>query len=211
VTSTPQLLAFASVVTLGAISPGPDFAVVVRRSAMSGRGHGMAATGGVAVGVFTWAVAAGTGVAALVAASVLAFTVVKIVGAAYLLYLGIKAVRSAMRGDGGKLASGDGRTGTGRWSAFQEGLLCNALNPKAAMFFVALMPQFLTPGAAIGEVAVLSAIALVITTLWFLAVATLVGSLRRVLSRVSVRRAIDALSGTVLIALGLRLAVARPG
>lgn len=101
-----------------------------------------------------------------------------------------------------------GRTGQGKWSAFREGLLCNALHPKAAMFFVALMPQFLAPGATIADVAALSAVALIITTLWFLAVATLVGTLRRVLSRMSVRRAIDALSGTVLIALGVRLAVA---
>jgi threonine/homoserine/homoserine lactone efflux protein len=78
------------------------------------------------------------------------------------------------------------------------------------MFFVALMPQFLAPGAAIGDVVVLSGIALAITTCWFLAVSTLVGTLRRVFARASVRRAIDALSGTVLIALGVRLAVTGP-
>jgi threonine/homoserine/homoserine lactone efflux protein len=110
----------------------------------------MAATGGVAVGVFTRAVAAATGVAALVAASTLAFTIIKIAGAAYLLYLGAKAIRSAVRGDGGRPETGHGRAGRSRWSAFREGLLCNVLNPKAAMFFVALMPQFLAPGAAVG-------------------------------------------------------------
>ncbi|MFI6922760.1 LysE family transporter [Nonomuraea spiralis] len=83
------------------MSPGPDFAVVVRRSALSGRGHGMAAAVGIAVGVSVWVVAAATGVAALLAASAMAFTVVKVVGAAYLLYLGVKALRAALRGGGG--------------------------------------------------------------------------------------------------------------
>ena len=202
-----QVLAFGGVVALGAMSPGPDFAMVVRRSILAGRAHGMATAVGVAAGVFAWAIAAATGVAALVAVSAVAFTVIKLAGAGYLLYLGVKALRSALRSrdlrpdpDAGPAAE------PGLWAAFRDGLLCNALNPKAAMFFVALLPQFLPPGAGLVPLLTLSMIAVVITAAWFLAVANLVAAARRALSRSAVRRCIDGISGTVLIGLGVRLA-----
>ncbi|MFI6503273.1 LysE family translocator [Nonomuraea typhae] len=192
---------------LGAISPGPDFAVVVRRSAVSGRGYGMAAAAGIGLGVFAWVVAASTGVAALLAASSVAFTVVKAAGAAYLLYLGAKALRAALRRGGefrldlpdpGKKSSA---------AAFLEGLLTNILNPKAAFFFVALMPQFISEGAPLADTVTLSLVGLVGTAAWFLAVANLVGALRRVFARPAVRRTVDGLTGAALIALGVKLAV----
>ncbi|MDF5753769.1 LysE family transporter [Spongiactinospora sp. TRM90649] len=208
-TSIAQAAAFGGVVMLGSMTPGPDFAVVVRRSAVSGRGSGMAAALGIAAGVFAWVCAAATGVAALVAASVVAFTVIKVVGAAYLFYLGVKALRSAARG-GGEPGEPDGEPVRGGWAAFREGLLCNALNPKAALFFVALMPQFLGPGAGAAEIVALAMVALAVNGVWFLSLANLVGALRRLFARAAVRRVIDALTGTAMIALGVRLAASRP-
>ncbi|MGI5291328.1 LysE family translocator [Nonomuraea polychroma] len=208
-TSMTQIVAFGGVVLLGAMSPGPDFAVVVRRSAVSGRGYGMAAALGISVGVFAWVVAAATGVAALLAASAAAFTVVKVVGAAYLLYLGVKALRSALR------RGGEPRLGvaadTGRrtpWAAFAEGLLTNVLNPKAALFFVALVPQFVSGGASLADTLVLSLIALGGTVTWFLVVATIVGTLHKAFAKPAVRRAVDGLTGVALIGLGVKLAAA---
>lgn len=199
-TTFTQLVAFGGLVMLGAMAPGPDFAVVVRRSAVSGRVYGMAAAAGIALGVSVWVVAAATGVAVLLSASAVAFTVVKVVGAAYLCYLGVKALRSAVKGSGQPLEPADpGRSGS--WAAFAEGLLTNVLNPKAALFFVALMPQFATE-----NVLVLSAIALAGTMVWFLTVANLVGALRRVFARSAVRRAVDGLTGAALIGLGVKLA-----
>ncbi|WP_323373846.1 LysE family translocator [Plantactinospora alkalitolerans] len=200
------MLTFGGVVALGAMSPGPDFAVVLRRSVLAGRAHGMASAVGVAAGVFAWAVAAATGVAALVAVTSVAFTVIKLVGAGYLVYLGVNALRSALR-------SGDFRSGPnpgstvepGLWGAFRDGLLCNALNPKAAIFFVALLPQFLPAGAGLVSMLTLSLVAVVITTAWFITVANVVATARRVLSRPATRRFIDGMSGTVLIGLGVRL------
>ncbi|MEU5867415.1 LysE family translocator [Nonomuraea sp. NPDC047529] len=206
--SLPHFVAFGALVMLGAMSPGPDFAVVVRRSALSGRGHGMAAAAGIAVGVAVWVVAAGTGVAALLAASAMAFTVVKVVGAAYLLYLGVKALRAALR-KGGPLDLGlPGPADNGPWAAFAEGLLTNVLNPKAALFFVALVPQFVGEGTALGGTLLLSAVALAGTMVWFLTLANVVGTLRRVFARSGVRKAVDGLTGAALIALGVNLAVA---
>lgn len=200
-----QLVAFGGVVMLGAMSPGPDFAVVVRRSAVSGRGPGMAAALGIAIGVFAWVVAAATGVAALLAASAVAFTIVKIVGAAYLGYLGVRALLSALRGGGSPRLSVEDAPRQGAWAAFGEGLLTNVLNPKAALFFVALVPQFLAGGASVLG---LSLVALGGTILWFLVVANVVSALRRVFDRSAVRRTVDGLTGTALIALGVNLATA---
>ncbi|MFG2058473.1 LysE family translocator [Micromonospora sp. NPDC048930] len=207
-TTAPQLLAFGGVIVLGAMSPGPDFAVVVRHSAVSGRAHGTLAAAGVASGVFAWAIAAASGVAALVALIPVAFTVIKLVGAGYLAYLGIRALWSARRVGGFRVEpTAPGAASPGRWVAFRDGLLCNLLNPKAAVFFVALLPQFLPADPGLLDTVALSVTAVVITGAWFLAVASLVAGLRRLFARPAVRRAVDAVTGVVLIGLGVRLAL----
>ncbi|RQX05367.1 LysE family translocator [Micromonospora globispora] len=207
--TTGGVIAFAAVMAVGALSPGPDFAIVVRRAAVSGRARGMATAAGIAAGVFVWAVAAATGVAALLAASAFVFTAVKVVGAAYLAWLGVRAVVAAARGGGGTLGEPAGRDDTTLPAAFRQGLLCNVLNPKAAVFFVALMPQFLDPDAGVVDAVVLAAVAAAVALLWFLGVANLVAAMRRLLDRPRVRRAIDAVTGVALIGLGVRLAAAR--
>ncbi|NRQ36286.1 LysE family translocator [Nonomuraea sp. NN258] len=207
-TSITQIAAFGGVVMLGAMSPGPDFAVVVRRSAVSGRLHGMATAAGVSAGVFVWVMAAATGVAALLAASAAAFTVVKVVGAAYLLYLGARALRAAFRKGGPVELDLPDPGKKSPWAAFGEGFLTNVLNPKAALFFVALVPQFLSAQAAPSDTLVLSVIALAGTVVWFLLVANVVSALRRAFTRPAVRRAVDGLTGTALVALGINLATA---
>jgi threonine/homoserine/homoserine lactone efflux protein len=201
-----QFAGFTGVVLLGAMSPGPDFAVVVRRAAASGRRHGMATALGVAVGVLGWVVAAAGGIAALLAASAVAFTVVKLVGAAYLCFLGLKSLRAATRATPTPVDA-QGAEERGVRAAFSEGLLTNALNPKAGLFFVALVPQFVDHAAG-PDVLVLSLIAAVGTACWFLLVANLVGALRRALARPAVCRTLDGLTGVALIGLGMRLALA---
>ncbi|GLZ03358.1 lysine transporter LysE [Actinomadura sp. NBRC 104412] len=214
---TEQLAAFAVTMCLGAMSPGPDFALVVRHAAVGGRRGGTATALGIAAGVLMWAVTAALGVAALLAASATAFTLVKIVGAVYLLFLGVRSLRAAARGTGGGApgetggtgGSGGGGASPWPWTAFRQGLLCNALNPKAAVFFVALMPQFLGEHPAVTDTLLLSVVAAAVAGVWFLVVANVVGALRRVMARERVRRAIDGLTGTAMIGLGLRLAASR--
>jgi threonine/homoserine/homoserine lactone efflux protein len=204
-TSAAQMMAFCGVVSLGAMSPGPDFAVVVRRAALRGRTEGMAAATGVAAGVFLWAVAAAAGVAALVATVPVVLTTIRYAGATYLAYLGIRALLAAVRppppGDESQPASPGG--------AFRDGLLCNALNPKAAVFFLALLPQFLPARPSAVDTLTLSLLAVVVTLLWFYTVANLVAVFRRVFARSRVRRTLDGLSGAVLLGLGARLALVR--
>lgn len=198
-TTGAQLVAFCGVVSLGAMSPGPDFAVVLRRSALGGRAEGMAAATGVATGVFVWAVAAAAGVAALVATVPVLLTTIRYAGAAYLAYLGIRALLAAARTPA--VTSGDRPDRAG--GAFRDGLLCNALNPKAAVFFLALLPQFLPADPGVLDTLTLSLVAVVITLVWFGTVANLVAVFRQVFARSPVRRTLDGLSGAALLGLGV--------
>jgi threonine/homoserine/homoserine lactone efflux protein len=194
-----HVVAFAVALGIGAMSPGPDFAMVVRYAVGSGRRAGLATAVGVACGVFVWVLAATTGVAALLAASAVAFTVVKMVGAAYLLFIGIRALRAA--------AAGSPPPQSGRVVATK--IAIHAYE-GVAVFFVALMPQFLpSRDPAVTDVLLLSVIALAVTVLWFGTVATVLGGLRRLFDRPRIRRAIDGITGTALVLLGLRLAATR--
>ncbi len=205
-TTATQLVAFCGVVSLGAMSPGPDFAVVVRRSALRGRAEGMAAAAGVAAGVFLWAVAAAAGVAALVATVPVVLTTIRYAGAAYLAYLGVRALVAAARTPA---AAGPEPPPGSTGGAFREGLLCNALNPKAAVFFLALLPQFLPAHPGTVDTLALSLLAVAVTLLWFCTVANLVALFRRLFTRSRVRRTLDGLSGAALLGLGARLALTR--
>jgi RhtB (resistance to homoserine/threonine) family protein len=201
-----QLLVFMGVVQLAAMAPGPDFVIVTRHAAISGRRAGMAAGLGIASGVFVWAVVAAFGVASLLAASAVAFTVVKLVGAAYLAYLGVKALISAWRR--GETVRIEGRVPTVRpWTAYRQGLLTNLLNPKCAIFFVALMPQFLSGSPRLGATILLSALAVLVTAVWFTVLANIVGALRRFFTSTRVRRTLDSITGTILVGLGIKIAL----
>ncbi len=205
-TTAGQVTAFAGVIALAAVSPGPDFAVVVRRSMVAGRRHGVVAGLGVATGVFVWSIAAAMGVAAILQASAVAFTVVKLAGAAYLLWLGVTALLAARRdGPAPELVAGRD-TGARLRISYRDGVLCNVFNPKCGVFFMAVLPQFVPIDGRPADVLLLSTVAVVVTVTWFTVVATLVAALRRVLARPRIRRALDAATGAVMVALGLRLA-----
>jgi threonine/homoserine/homoserine lactone efflux protein len=204
--STTQALAMSGVILLGAMSPGPDFVIVTRNAALSGRRAGMACAAGIAGGVFAWSVVTALGVAGLLAASAVAFTVVKLIGAAYLALLGIRALLAARRGEYQPPDTG-ARPPRGALVAFRQGLLTNLLNPKVAVFFIALLPQFLPASPTVLDTVLLGAIAATISLVWFALLANVVGALRAVFARVRVRRVIDAVMGTVLIGLGVRIAV----
>ncbi|SDD29131.1 LysE family translocator [Glycomyces harbinensis] len=203
------LLIFGLAILIAAIVPGPDFAMVVRNTVMSGRASGMWTAAGVGFGVCVWVVTTSVGLAALLAASALAFTVVKIAGAAYLVYLGIRSIRTAIKERRTPAAEIELDRAMTRLAAFRSGLMCNLLNPKAVVLFTALMPQFIDGGAdtqwvLIGE---LAAVGMTVVSLWYLALAGLIGLLRRVLDRPRVRAWINGVTGAVMVALGLRVAV----
>jgi len=201
-----QLLALGGVILLAAMSPGPDFVIVTRNAMASGRRAGTACAAGIAVGVFTWAIVTALGIAGLLAASAVAFTVVKLAGAAYLVLLGVRALLAARRGGYEAPAQAPGRA-AGGLLAFRQGLVTNLLNPKVAVFFTALLPQFLPTTATTADHLLLAGVAASVSLVWFVLLTNVVSALHRFLTAPRVRRAMDTIMGTVLVALGLRIAV----
>ena len=196
---------FLLVVLLGAMSPGPDFVVVTRTSLTGGRRAGIAAGAGIALGVFAWVVAIALGVAAVLTASAVAFTVVKLVGAGYLVFLGVKSWLAVRRGEYRDLGAAD-TAPLKAGAAFRQGLFTNLLNPKVAVYFLALLPQFLPADGSTLQTLELAVIATAGTVLWFCALALVVGALKRFFSDGRVRRGLDAVLGSVLVALGIKVA-----
>jgi threonine/homoserine/homoserine lactone efflux protein len=200
-----QVLALAGVILLAAMAPGPDFVIVIRSVLTGGRRAGMACAVGIGAGVVVWAVVTSLGIAGLLAASAVAFTVVKLAGAAYLVFLGIQALLAARRG-GYEQADQPEQTHASK-NAFLQGLVTNLLNPKVAVFFLALWPQFLPAEPTFVDSAVLSVVAGATAMCWHFTLANLITVLRRFLTASKVRRTIDAVMGTLLVAIGVRIAV----
>ena len=203
--------AFVAVAAVLVVTPGPDFAVVVR-NALRGRPQGIATSAGTISGLMVHTAVAALGLSAILAASAAVFTVVKVAGAGYLCWLGLRALRSAGSPHpvpGGSLPA----TPLATRLAFRQGLLTNVLNPKAPLIFLSVLPQFIPRGAAVlPRTLLLSLILVALATAWYLTLAGLVATLQPVLSRPAVRRRLDRVTGVVLIGLGIRLVLEqRPG
>jgi threonine/homoserine/homoserine lactone efflux protein len=201
-----ELLAFLGVAAIVICTPGPDTALTIKNTLAGGRRGGVATALGVALGQATWTVAASAGVVALLRTSQPAFTALRLAGAGYLVYLGVQALRHALAGSGlVELRSGGGAVPAA--VALRQGLVSNLANPKMAAFFTSLLPQFAPSGG--GAFAVLLGLGLLFSTftfLWLALYSVAVARARELLERTGVRRALEALTGVVLVALGLRLA-----
>jgi threonine/homoserine/homoserine lactone efflux protein len=191
-------LAFAAVAALLTVTPGADTALVLRAAVGGGPRAAMVAGAGVCLGVLVWGAATAVGLAALVAASPTTYDVLRLAGAAYLLWLGVRTWREA--GEVPEARS------DGPW--FRTGLLTNLLNPKVAVFYVSFLPQFVPEGTPVLPASLLlAAIHATEGLLWFALLATATARLRRLLSRAPVRRAVQRVTATVLVGFGVRLAV----
>lgn len=198
------LVFFSAALALN-LSPGPDLLYVLSRTLAGGWRIGVASACGVCSGALVHVAAAALGISAILATSALAFTVVKYVGAAYLLYLGIQALRSA--GDGMR-ATLEAGPRTSAWQAYRQGILVDILNPKAAIFFMAFLPQFVRPeqGAIALQLLVLGVlvvvVAIVVECLLVLLANRASAALRR---NRKLGQWLDRLLGSILIGLGIRL------
>jgi RhtB (resistance to homoserine/threonine) family protein len=210
----PQVLAFAALAALLTITPGADTMLVIRNVMARGQRAGLFTTVGACSGLFIHATLSALGLSLILVRSATAFDVVKLIGAGYLVWLGVQSLRHASRRRPREMAdiedaASRGRPGRGRWS-FAEGLLSNLLNPKVAVFYLALLPQFLSPGDWVfGKSILLAGIHWVEGILWLSVVTLFVGRLRWWISQARVRRAIEVTTGAVLIAFGFRLAMER--
>ena len=208
---TVNLIAFVTVSILVIITPGQDTALTIRNTLVGGRRSGLLTAAGVASGQFVWTVATSAGLAALLVASEPVFTALKLAGAAYLIFLGGQALSAALR----PRARRPGATTVlphrlGRVAAYRQGAVSNLGNPKMAVFFSSLLPQFITPGrASFATLLTLGLLFNVMTLTWLTGYALVVARVGDLLRRDRVRRSMEAVTGLVLVGLGVRLATER--
>jgi len=200
-----QVLAFLGVAVLVIVTPGPDTAVTIRGTLLGGRRAGLLTASGVVSGQACWTVAASAGLTAVLVASEPAFLAVKFAGAAYLVYLGVGSLHAAFRGTEPAVGSAPRLARAG---AYRQGLVSDLSNPKMAAFFTSLLPQFGTTDAGPSFWLMLGfgLLFCALTWLWLALYAVALERLGETLRRPRVRRAIEAVTGAVLVALGLRLA-----
>jgi threonine/homoserine/homoserine lactone efflux protein len=202
-----QILAFLGVSALVIMTPGQDTALTIKNTLAGGRRTGILTALGVSTGQAVWTLAASAGVAALLVASEPAFLALKLAGAAYLVFLGAQALLAASRGAPAHDVPGAAARSLVPASGYRQGVVSNLGNPKMAVFFTSLLPQFAPAGgASFATMLALGLIFCTLTFLWLTAYAAAIDRAGHVLRRTGVRRALDAVTGTVLVALGLRLA-----
>jgi threonine/homoserine/homoserine lactone efflux protein len=208
-----QFLAFLGIAAVVICVPGPDTALTIRNALAGHRRCGVSTAVGVATGQLAWTVAASLGIAGLILTSAPAFRAVRWIGAAYLIFLGLRSLWSAVRRS--QSGSGPAADLTGQISArltpgraFRQGLLSNLANPKMAAFFLSLLPQFVPtgPGSLIGSL-LLGTVFCLMTLGWLSAYAIVINRIGEALRRGAVKRLLDAVAGAVLIGFGVRLAL----
>lgn len=201
--STEVLLTFIAASALLAFVPGPDNIFVLTQSALSGRKAGLLVTLGLCSGLIVHTVAVAAGVAAIFQVSILAFTLLKIIGAAYLLYLAWGAFRAKAEDIGA-----DGAKTLSNVALYQRGIIMNVTNPKVAIFFLAFLPQFTNPeaGNVSWQIVQLGGLFMITALLCFSLIAILSGFLNQWLSQSpKAQTTLNKIAGTVFVALALKL------
>ena len=197
-----DLLPFLALSVLLILIPGPDTAVVTKNALLGGHRSGMLAAVGVSLGLTVWTFAAALGIAALLKASAVAFLVLKLAGAAYLIWIGIQMLRARNVLDDLERIRPHGAV-----KALRQGLLSDLGNPKIAVFFTSFLPQFVHSGGSVFvPLLTLGGIFAVLTLGWLAGYALLIGRASALLRRSRVRVALDRFTGLVLVGFGVRLA-----
>jgi threonine/homoserine/homoserine lactone efflux protein len=208
-----QWLLFLAVAVLIAVTPGPGIFYVAARTLAAGRGEGIASSVGTGIGGLVHVAAGAVGVSALVLASAEAFTLLKLAGAAYLLWLAWRTMREAGREAGATLPLAEAVPRLGTRRAFREGVVVEALNPKTAAFFLAFLPQFVDPALAMpvaAQFVLLGLVSVLLNTGVDVVVAFAASRAREgFLTRPMLIRRLRQASGALLCALGAALAFAR--
>ena len=222
--SLETLLLFLPMAAILVILPGPDFALIAKISLLDGRPQGQAAACGVALGICVHTTAAMLGISAIIAQSMLWFSILKYAGAAYLVWLGILALRNsgAVSAAVVKTAPRDGvalheapetpiaepRLSVRQWwSFFWQGFLTNALNPKAVIIFLTFLPQFTNPHAPLApQFLELGGIMSALCLFWYVPLAYMLGRVRHVFENSRFQLWLQRFTGFIFIAFGLKLA-----
>lgn len=205
-----RFLAWLAVAIVLIITPGPDTALIIRNALRAGARSASLSAVGVGAGSAAWAAASVVGLAALLETSDAAFTVFKLAGAAYLVFLGVRTLAGTLRSardvaPDSPVAPG----GTNAWTAFVQGVLNNLLNPKAGAIFATVMPQFIEPGDSTTRLVLMVACYDAVVIAWLCAYALVVSRARRSGAGARLRKGLERVTGTVMIGLGVRLALER--
>lgn len=212
--SVSAVVSFSVAAWLLTMTPGPDTALVLRAATLNGPTKAMAAGVGVVVGVLAWGVVASLGLGGVLTISETGYRLLQYLGAAYLLWLGSQMVRSAYRRTG-KVRENPGEHVQEPWMSqtagwFWRGLATNLLNPKVGVFYFSFLPQFIPADAPIVSFSVgLASIHAVMGLIWFAGIVAATKPFSRMLSRSAFARAIDGMTGAVLITFGIKLLLER--
>jgi len=201
-------VAFLGVSLLVICTPGQDTALTIRNTLLGRRRAGVATAMGVAAGQSTWSLATSAGLAVILAASAPLFFAIRLAGAAYLVYLGVRSLASAMRRPSGGFAATSPHGGEellSARSAFVQGYLSNLSNAKMVAFFISLLPPFAGPHPSFLLLLVLGLNFCLLTLVWLVGYAFVIERMGRWLRQDRTRRAIEGLLGAVLVGLGLRV------
>ncbi|MHA6802900.1 LysE family translocator [Salinifilum ghardaiensis] len=202
-----QFLAAVGVLAVLTVVPGPDMALVTKRAVGSSWQDGLRTVGGITAGLLGWGVLSVVGLAAVLAASAAAFTVVKVAGAAYLVFLGVQALVHSRHGHSAAPAPAESSPEGNPW---RTGLVCNLLNPKIAVFYTGLLPTLapsgLSPHVGMSVLVLLHA---ALTLVWLSGYVLLLARARAFFERPAVRRAMNRVTGVVLISFGVQVATSQ--
>ena len=205
-----HLWLFVGIAAVVIVVPGPDTAIVTKNALLHGRRAALGTSFGVSTGLAVWTVASALGVASIVRASDTAFTVLKLIGAAYLVWLGVQALLASRRGGSDAGPESAGRASLDGRGGFRQGLLSDLANPKIGAFFTGLLPQFAGPGhSVLIPFLVLGGLFVLMTVVWLSGYTLVAVKASTVLRRRRVKAAIDRVSGVILIGFGVRLALER--
>ena len=205
-----QFFAAAGVLAVLTVVPGPDMAVVTKRAVSRGWRDGLRTAGGITAGLLVWGVLTLVGLAAVQAASAVAYTVVKLAGAAYLVVLGVQSLLRSRRGRADDPAAG-GSAAAPAGSPWRTGLVSNVFNPKIAVFYTGLLPTLAPAGLPphLG-MALLVLLHATITAVYLAGYVMLLAKARGFFERPAVQRALDRVTGVVLIGFGVKVAATKP-
>ena len=204
-----NLWAFLGVSVLVIVTPGPDTAMTIRNTLLGGRAGGFFTALGVTSGQAVWALASSAGIVALLAASEPLFLAVRLAGTIYLIVLGVQTLLTALRSRHSRssVATDLKDLCLAPRTAYRQGAISNLGNPKMAVFFTSMLPQFVPQdGATFAPMALLGLMFCALTLAWLSAYSLAVAMAGGLLKKSGVRRALQAVTGAVLVALGLRLA-----
>ena len=201
-------LPFLAAITVLTMSPGVDTILVMRNAAAGGWRSGFLTSLGICIGLFGHATVSALGLSVILLGSASVFTGFKLLGAAYLVYLGVQAIRSAIKPKGMSFKDAkSGKAMTG-WGSFRQGILSNVLNPKPIIFYMAFLPQFIDPNhSALAQSLFMASLHFVIAMVWQTFLALMVHKARVWLARPRVAQVLDSVTGVLLLGFGAKLAL----